>query len=376
MNHLIRSLTPAALAAGITAISAISVSGANWTAGMKEGRAEFKSMGPLSFGPEGILFIGDTRAAAVVALATGDTQPATSEVAIKVEGINQKVAALLGTSPDKILIDDLAVNPISRNSYLAVSRGTGPDATPVLVRVGADGQLSAVSLEKVRFSRAELSDAPPDATSGTGNRQRNARLESITDVAFFQDRVLVAGLSNEEFSSTLRTLPFPFGEVKPGAGVEIYHGAHGQYETRSPVRTFVAMNIGNQPTLLAAYTCTPLVEIPINDLKPGAKVKGKTVAELGNRNRPLDMIVYRKGGKDYLLLANNSRGIMKISTDRIEEAEGITAPVPDGGKRGQTYETVADWKGIDQLDKLDPNHALVLRKTDGGSLTLESLALP
>jgi len=55
----------------------------------------------------------------------------------------------------------------------------------------------------------------------------------------------------------------------------------------------------------------------VTRLKPGAKVKGKTVAELGNRNRPIDMIVYQKGGKDYLLLANSSRGVMKINADEI-----------------------------------------------------------
>jgi hypothetical protein len=35
--------------------------------------------------------------------------------------------------------------------------------------------------------------------------------------------------------------------------------------------------------------------------------QGKTVAELGNRNRPIDMIVYEKDGKEFLLIANNSR---------------------------------------------------------------------
>ena len=40
--------------------------------------------------------------------------------------------------------------------------------------------------------------------------------------------------------------------------------------------------------------------IPLSELKPGNKVKGKTIAELGNRNRPLDMIVYKgKDGKEY-----------------------------------------------------------------------------
>jgi len=97
---------------------------------------------------------------------------------------------------------------------------------------------------------------------------------------------------------------------------------------------------------------------------------------LGNRNRPLDMIVYQKDGKDYLLLANSSRGIMKISTDQIEKAESIAEPVKDGGKRGLPYETIANWTGVDQLDRFDPQHALVLRHGQGGSLNLESMALP
>jgi hypothetical protein len=349
---------------------------ADWTAGMKEGNPGLKSMSQLAFGPDGILFVADTKGAAVVAIATGDTKPASGAKAIKVEGINQKVAGLLGSTADNILINDMAVNPISRNVYLAVSRGRGPDAAPVLVRVKNGGELEVVALEKAKFSRGELPDAPVEGVVGQGNRQSNPRQESITDIAFFQDRVLIAGLSNEEFASTLRAIPFPFKTVANGTSVEIFHGAHGRFETRSPVRTFVPFKIGNEAHLLAAYTCTPLVQFPITDLKPGAKIKGKTVAELGNRNRPLDMIVYQKDGKDFLLLANSSRGVMKISTDNIENAESITKPVPDGGKKGQPYETIEGWKGVDQLDLLDAQHAVVVRRTDAGSLDLESLALP
>ena len=346
----------------------------NWTAGMNEGKATFKSMGPLAFGPDGILFVADTKSAAVVAIDTGDRKAASGEKALKVEGINQKVAALLGTGADQILIDDLVVNPISKNVYLAVSRGRGTNAVPVLVRVKTDGQAEVVSLDKVKFSRGELPNAPVDGVVGQGNRRSNPRQESITDIAFFQDRVLIAGLSNEEFASTLRAIPFPFKTIDNGTSVEIYHGAHGAFETRSPVRTFVPFKVGNEPSLLAAYTCTPLVQFPLSELKPGAKIKGKTIAELGNRNRPLDMIVYQKGGKDYLLLANSSRGIMKINTDAIENSESITTRVAD--KKGVAYETIEDWKGIDQLDRFDEKNALVLRRVEGGSLNLESLPLP
>ena len=45
------------------------------------------------------------------------------------------------------------------------------------------------------------------------------------------------------WASKLRTMPYPFAEVAPGASIEIYHGSHAQFETRSPVRTFATYNI-------------------------------------------------------------------------------------------------------------------------------------
>jgi hypothetical protein len=56
-------------------------------------------------------------------------------------------------------------------------------------------------------------------------------------------QVLVAGLSNEEFSSSLRSIAYPFQQAGKAAGIEIYHGSHGRFETNAPVRTFVPYEI-------------------------------------------------------------------------------------------------------------------------------------
>ena len=170
----------------------------------------------------------------------------------------------------------------------------------------------------MKFAKATLPNPVAEGKS---------RQEAITHLAFVKNRVYIAGLSNEEFSSNLRSIPFPFDAADKGASVEIFHGSHGQLETKSPVRTFVEYDVGTEPNLLAAYTCTPLVKIPVADLKPGQTVKGVTVAELGNGNRPLDMIVYQKGGKDFLLMANSKRGVMKVSLDGVAKAEPITTPI-------------------------------------------------
>ncbi len=338
--------------------------------GLKEGAPDLKSAGPLAFAPEGVLLVGDAVNAAVYAIDTGDTSGSPASVKLNVEGINEKIAALLGTTAADILINDLAVNPLSGNAYLSVSRGRGPDAAAVLLKVDGSGKISELSLKQVKFAKAALPNAPAPGGEGRSNR----RQESITDLTYADGRVFVAGLSNEEFASNLRSIPFPFGDANKGTSVEIYHGAHGKFETASPVRTFVSYEISGDTNLLAAYTCTPLVKFPVSQLKPGEKLKGTTIAELGNRNRPLDMIVYSKGGKDYILMANSARGIMKITTDNIDKIQGITEQISNTA--GLTYETIGGLQGVVQLDKLNGENALLLVQTDTGALNLQTVALP
>jgi hypothetical protein len=339
-------------------------------AGLTPGAADLKSAGPLAFGPEGILFVGDPLGGAVVAIETGDVEGSPEKVKFDVPGLDQKVAAALGTQANDILIHDLAVNPASGQVYLSVSRGRGPDALPVILKVDVAGKISELPLKTAKAAKAILPNLPASGAQG----KNNPRAEAITDVAYVDGKVIVAGLSNEEFASNLRQIPFPFTAAEPGAGVEIFHGAHGRFETKSPVRTFAVYDIGKEHHVLAAYTCTPLVRFPLAELKPGAKVRGTTVAELGNRNRPLDMIVYQSGGKDFVLMANSSRGVMKISTDNIARGQGITEKI--GDKAGQAYETIDTLKGVVQLDRLNKTHAVVLLGSEGGPLNLQTIALP
>jgi hypothetical protein len=347
------------------ALAAIVLAGGpTWAAALSKGSPDWKSAGPLAFGPHGLVFLADTQGAAIFAVDTGDQQADSAAGMLKVEGIGEKIAALLGTSANQISIGDMAVNPASGRAYLTVARGKGPDATPVLVRVDRSGKLEVVSLENVPFAKAPL----PNPAGGRGAG------ESITDLAYIDGRVLVAGLSNEEFSSRLLSIPYPFTGESKGTSVEIYHGNHGRLETKSPVRTFAAYQINGEPYVLAAYTCTPLVKFPVAQLKPGMHVKGTTVAELGNRNKPLDLVVYKKDGKDFLLLANSARGVMKIRTDKVDVKEGISTRV--GGTAGMDYDTLSDLKGVIQLDGIDKEHALILVQTPAGALNLVTIDLP
>jgi hypothetical protein len=334
------------------------------------GKPDLKSAGALAFGPKGVLFVGDPLGAQVFAIGVTPAQNATPIGAdFKLEGVDAKIAALLGTAADGIKINDVVVEPGTNLAYASVSRGSGPSAEPAIVRIDGKGTLTALPLDKVQYAKISISNAPPaGATDKKGNQQRT---QAITDLAFVDGKLFIAGLSNEEFASKLRSVEFPFKAADTSTSVEILHTAHNAaIETRSPVRTFVPFNVGGEPQILAAYTCTPLVTFPVSSLKPGQKIRGTTVAELGNRNTPLDMIVYEKGGKQYLLLSNTARGVMKINTDGIEK-QNLTAPVTGGGKAGLNYETVASLEGVEQLDKVGNSNALVLAKG-----TLQAVALP
>ena len=340
---------------------------AGLTDSLKQGKADIKSAGVVAFGPEGILFVGDSVAGAIFAFDTQD-RTAAQGAPVDITAINEKIAAMLGTAADQILINDLAVNPISKKMYLTVSRGRGPSATPVILRVDNKGKIEQLSMESIGHAKVMLPDPP--ASQGEG--RQNPRLNSITDLAYLDGKVLIAGLSNEEFASTLRSVPFPFQQASKGAGIEIWHGSHARFETQAPVRTFVPYKIKNEENILAAYTCTPLVKIPVSALQPGAKVKGTTIAELGSGNQPLDMISYSKGGHAYILMNNSNRGVMRLSVDNLDSYKPITAP---SDIAGVPYETIKSLTGVLQLDKVDDQLAVILVQA-GNGMELKTIALP
>ncbi|MEW4487650.1 hypothetical protein AB1L42_06185 [Thalassoglobus sp. JC818] len=339
--------------------------------GLSEGTPDIQSAGPMTFGPSGILFIGDPKGAAVFAIQTGDSHGDPTGVEHDLDGVKDAIASAVGASADAVTVNDLAVNPETGNAFLlATVEGKGP----VLISV-SNSKVKVVSLDKVHFAKKELTDAPEDAVVGDGRRQRNLRDDSITDIAFVDGEIIVSGLRKSDSPSGVRTMVFPFNKADKGASLEIYHAAHGRSEDTSAIRTFVPFVIDGEPNLLAGFVCTPLVKFPISAVDSSDRIQGTTVAELGNRNRPLDMIVYTKDGEQYLLLTNSARGVMKISTNDIERSEGLTERVEGGGTAGQTYETVSSWQNVVELDKLNSTHAVVLID-DGGQLNLKTVELP
>ena len=340
----------------------------------------FSSIGPLTFAPDGTLFAADRTAASIVAMKLPDVDvkvgdPFGTLGTKDVENIDAKVGALLGTDAAGVTITDLAVHPTTKHTYLSVMRGTGPEAKPALVRVDGTGKVYLVPFDNITFTSVSLPNPAGVAANG-----RNNRAQSVTDLAFVNGRLFVAGLSNEEFASKLWSVGYPFASATPaapstdnGASIEIYHGAHGALETRSPVMAFVPYTIGGELNILAGYTCTPLVKIPVSSLKAGTKVVGTTIAEFGAGNQPLDLILYKKDGKDFLLMSNSKHGVLKVSTDGFASAAPITAPV--GGTAGVPFESIASMVNVEQMDMLDAGRTIVISRGATGR-NLSAVVLP
>jgi hypothetical protein len=348
--------------------------------GFTTGTPDIRSMSALAFGPEGVLFVGDGKGGSVVALDLNDKTPGSVEE-LAVKNIEGKIAAFLGTTAADVMIHDMAVNPISQNVYLAVSRGRGQwgdqewllpndvaDAT-VLVKVGPNGELSEVSLQSVRFARAALPNPVSADRKHEWKEGISLRTDTITDMSYSSGTLYVAGLSNEEFAATLWRFPYPFSDEAKATTVENYHGAHGKYETEAPIRTFVPYALGGKENILAAYLCTPLVVFPLADLKDGEHVKGRTVGELGAGNYPLDMVVYKKDGKDRLLIANSNLPFMIVDPKDVESYEGSITEPTKTYLAGVRYEP-RPGSGILQMDLLTPESLLLLQRHPGGNLDM------
>ena len=346
----------ATVVAGLLFIAAV-----NRPASNKPLAAGIKSISALAFGPDGILFIGDSKSATVFAVNTKDTKKQKPS-AIDIKNIDQKIAAVLGTEVANITITDMAVNPISKNLYIAVQNS---DGSPVLLKLEGDAFV-AVSLKDLAATSVLLNNAP--AEDAKDNRGRSLRIATISDLGFADGNLLVSGLSNHQFSSSFKSIPYPFTSKQDEATLEIYHAAHGKYETSAPIRTFTTAVINGKKYLVASYTCTPLVLFSMDELKPGTHVKGRTVAEMGSGNSPIDMLTLKGNNENVLVMANTKHPVAKVSYKNIASFEGtLTEPVK--GTAGVSF-AATPLTNVLQMDKLDESQVVMLQKKANGDVDL------
>jgi hypothetical protein len=340
-------------------------------AGFVEGALELKSAGALTFGPDGVLFVGDSRGGAVYGLAVDDRTPDTHKGAVEITDIDKRIAKVLDAPADQIVIRDMAVNPATQHLFFSVARGRGPDAAPALVRSTLSGELTVAPLSAARYTRLALSDAPTEAARTPWGA--SSRAMAITDLAFANGELLIAGLSNEQFASALRRAKYPFTGGAQATTVEIYHTSHGKYETAAPIESMLPYTVKGKPALLAGYGCAPLAAFEMESLGASKHVRGRTLAELGGGNRPNDMVAVEKNGQRYVIISNSNRTVMSLRAQDIDKSEALEKQSTEVFESfGTPYRSLAI-VGVSQLDVLNPDFiVMVIRDIETGSLNVRT----
>jgi hypothetical protein len=303
-----------------------------------------RSAGALTFGPDNVLFVGDIKGARIHAFALRDKDcaPQTGaelgnfhnfEGRDEVLGLDQKLAALFGTTIDKIVINDMAVHEPTEQIFISVERGRGPDAIPAIVKVN-HGQLEILQLDSIPHSQVSIPNEPDSTAMLEFEPQQ---IYAITDIKYYKGEIFVSGITNQRFASTLYRIPHPFNSSMATCTVEIWHPVHGEFETRAPIIRHVIRELNGEPYLFAVYGCTPLVRFPLSALKDGAHVRGDVIGELGYGANPLDMLIFTSpaDSKDYLLVTIDTRSASQIAVSELASAPpGSTGGNIDFGPGG------------------------------------------
>ncbi|MBD2777786.1 hypothetical protein [Iningainema tapete] len=338
-----------------------------------------ESISVLTFGANNILFVGDSYSGKVFAFELEDEKPASESLTYNIYGLDQRIASFLGVSVDLVTVNDLAVHPLTHEAYIGVTRGHGKQAIPIILVVNQAGKIRNIEWDSLKYSHIALNHQPDRITFW---HKVPAQSLTITDIEYADGEIYVAGLSNGNFASTLYRIPYPFKDDIKASSVEIYHAVHNQNETRAPIRTLSVVDLNGKLHVLAAYTCTPLVTIPVDQLLDGAHVKGKTIGELGYGNTPIDMVRFSAPGsdgvEDYVLISNKARSGMMLKLKDIMESNagvGLSTPVqlPHQVTAGVAVSSVP-LAGVMHIDNQDEQFFLTIRRDlDMGRLDLLSL---
>jgi hypothetical protein len=342
------------------------------------GNPAIKSVEAISFGPGGMLLVGDGKGSQVVAIDTGDTTPI-RWTRTEIANIKEELAGRLGAPGKDVEIRKVAVNPASQTAYLAVRMLAAKK--DLLMTVDGNGSIKEFATENVKFVAVPLPG--------------EFKVTMVTDLTWAGDRILVATQANETFGSKVFSIMGPLSKDVPCAcfSTETFHVGHNAWETKAPIKTIIPYEENGKKYLVGAFTCTPIVKYALDDMLPGGKVKGISVVELGTGNTPQDMFVYEKGGKKFILMncfrmmhKNNPVGpseywTAKVDFTLLQETKNVNKDalwrVKTKASESLTDRAVvaAAYHGVMQMDQLDSERALVIRK-DATSVNLQVLPLP
>lgn len=330
---------------GLVAQAAIFAAfGFTGTAVAQDAALDLEFAGALEFADDGTLFVGDNYQGAIYAFdMTGGAAP-DQVMPVNIGDIDVKIADVLGVPKSAVAINDMAVHPVTADILISVTRIGNFESAPAIIKIDQSGTLAVMDLAAMSVQKQALDHFPDQETTfrprGLGQMpplvrdvaKGEIKLSSlaIMDMAYHEGELFVSGVAFDNFLSTLRRIPYPFTGTQSAANVEMYHISHDQYETRAPIRAMSIQEIDGKAQLVAAYTCSPIVLIGLDEIVDGAKISARTLMDYGN-GQPLDMVSYMLNGEETLFLTSNSRSPHVIPVSSLNDAKVYT---PDDFPRG------------------------------------------
>lgn len=217
-----------------------------------------QSVNVIKFGDANTLFLGDSKSATLYAYSIAQSKNSEAQKAYNIHDLSNKIATFAKVNVMDIIVRDMAINPSTKEAYIAFDTKSKTGYTSQVIIVNQAGTIRKFDLANTKHTEIKLNDAPTSDVKFWDKTPM--RSMAFTDIDFYKGKVYVSGMSNAEFSSALRMVDYPFNQNKIAtSSVEIFHGVHGQNETRAPIQTLQFVTLNNEDYILAAYTCTPLV---------------------------------------------------------------------------------------------------------------------
>lgn len=332
----------------------------------------------IKFADAQTLFLGDSKSATLYAYTVHTGSNPNAQKGFNIYDLGQKMAQFYNLNQTDVIIRDMAIHPLSKEAYIAFDAKTKKGYISQIAIVNQTGNIRKFDLEKTPHTEVKLNNAPTADVNFWDKTQM--RSLTFTDIDYHKGKVYVSGMSNAEFSSALRVVDYPFENKKvSSSSIEIFHTVHGQNETRAPIQTLQFVNLNGEDYILAVYTCTPLVLIPVKEIKDGAHIVGKTIAELGYGNTPIDIIKFKSEGFDKkpyegIILANRNRTAQFINIADIASSEKTNGIGYAGfAEHAGTQIVNLPMTGLLQMDDQDDYHITTIRRNDDTG-TLELLS--
>lgn len=295
--------------------------------------AQPQSITRMAFGEDNTLFIADSRTATIFAYEVGSARNPSKKELFNVFALDELIAGHFDLDARDIVVRELKAHPQTNEAYLAFDEKTSEGYVSHLAVVNQTGEIRTFDLKNTPYTSKTISDAPE--LDRVYFEHLEHRMLTFTDLDFYKGKLYVSGVSNAEFSSALRVMDYPFTEEAASlTSVEIYHAAHDQNENRAPIVSMELMEISGKDYVVAVYVCTPVVLIPIEDLKDGEHITGLTIAETGFGNAPNELF-----------------WVDKVSMMDMKMPEGIIITNHQRAARFIAYTDLVKGAGEPQLEK-------------------------